>query len=503
MAEELELKYSIDDARAVEAWLDEAFPPSPDLRWRTVSITDRYFDTADGALSGAGYGARLRRAGGLTTLTLKADIAVEGALHRRLELEGPATQSLTPDGWRQSDARDALVALIGGRRLVEELVVRQRRRERSILVTGTHIVASVDTAIVLAGGAEAGRLAQLELERRSGRRLTLQRVAHRVEASGLGRAESRSKLHMALELSRDASRVQPDDVFAEAGRKVLRRHLLRMLNREIGTVAGDPLALKQMRVATRRMRATWRVFEDGFKRSTGRRFVAQLRFIGEALGLVRDLDVLLAGMPKDQRNGLLAAQWTRKRESSFDNLILFLGSRPYARFVERMLEFTAEPGAGTAKRSAKLTVADRAPGALRDAFNRFQIAGTQLVGSEDAAAWHSLRIEGRRLRYSIEAFDDVLADTPTKELLHRVIRVQDHLGAMNDAAVAIEEASRCLADAATEVDEESAAAIGRYVSGRGVEIVDLRQQFGSVWRGMSGVTVERHLEGALGPLTNR
>jgi len=97
LPEELELKYSIDDAAAVEAWLDDAFPRSAEQRWRTVSITDRYFDTADGALRAAGYGARLRRAERRTTLTLKSDIEVDGALHRRLELEGAASRALAPD----------------------------------------------------------------------------------------------------------------------------------------------------------------------------------------------------------------------------------------------------------------------------------------------------------------------------------------------------------------------------------------------------------------------
>ena len=52
-----------------------------------------------------------------------------------------------------------------------------------------------------------------------------------------------------------------DDHIAEAGRKVLRFHLARMLDREDGTRSGiDPVDVHKMRVATRRQRAAWRVF---------------------------------------------------------------------------------------------------------------------------------------------------------------------------------------------------------------------------------------------------
>ena len=57
-----------------------------------------------------------------------------------------------------------------------------------------------------------------------------------------------------------------DDHVAEAGRKVLRFHLARMLDYEAGTRAGeDAEDLHKMRVATRRQRAAWRVFGEAFR----------------------------------------------------------------------------------------------------------------------------------------------------------------------------------------------------------------------------------------------
>jgi len=222
--------------------------------------------------------------------------------------------------------------------------------------------------------------------------------------------------------------------------------------------------------------------------------VAQLRRIGTALGAVRDLDVLLASLPDDQQDGPLAAYWRVRRTASFDDLLETLESRRYSRFVEEMLEFTGTPGAGAARKSAKISVAEMAPDALRQAVERVLAAGAEAVDGDDATAWHALRIEARRLRYSVEAFGDVLAEKPVKELLRRVTRVQDHLGAMNDAAVAIEEASLWLAETDAEADQSaSAALIASYISGREAEIAALRKSFGKVWRGVSGATLERQL----------
>jgi len=96
-----------------------------------------------------------------------------------------------------------------------------------------------------------------------------------------------------LSVSKTAG-VTGDDHVAEAGRKVMRFHLARMLAREAGTRAGkDHTELHAMRVATRRQRAAWRVFGSSFRVARTKRFRSGLREIASRLGAVRDLDVLL------------------------------------------------------------------------------------------------------------------------------------------------------------------------------------------------------------------
>lgn len=133
----------------------------------TVTEVDAYLDTADHRLRRAGWAARHRDRGLGPIISLKGPATGErGPIHRRPELEGPATGSLDPEDWQPSDARDRLVELAGGADLVERLRLVQRRTERGVEVDGRRIgTLSLDAVrIVDAGGTERGRIQTVELE---------------------------------------------------------------------------------------------------------------------------------------------------------------------------------------------------------------------------------------------------------------------------------------------------------------------------------------------------
>ena len=137
--------------------------------------------------------------------------------------------------------------------------------------------------------------------------------------------------------------VRADDAWAEAGRKILRFHLARMIIRVSGVLAGeDPEEVNAMRVAARRMRAAWRVFGDGFERDETRRYRSELGDIGARLGAVRDLDVLSDMLvaygehrSARQRAGLepLLAAWETEREARRVDLLAVLGADRFTTFV--------------------------------------------------------------------------------------------------------------------------------------------------------------------------
>ena len=167
--------------------------------------------------------------------------------------------------------------------------------------------------------------------------------------------------------------VAADDPWVDAGRKVLRFHLSRMLARVPGTIAGeDPEEVHAMRVAARRIRAGWRVFGDGFERPVVRDHVRQLRRLGTQLGEVRDLDVqigiLVASRDRRSKRERLALTplldaWTADRAAQHVELVDLIRSPWFGDFVRDHETLVLTPGAGArpVARNAAATVRMRAP----------------------------------------------------------------------------------------------------------------------------------------------
>lgn len=168
---------------------------------RTSIEQDRYLDTADGRLAAARWACRLRSRHGVTVVSLKGppDTATAGWLHRRPEIEGPATPSTDPTDWPPSRARELLVALAHGGTLSERLMLRQVRTERRVVDDAGDIgVLSLDQVNVSVAGTPAGAFFIVELEVAGAREAELDALARLLaEDDGLV-AEPRTKLEIAL-----------------------------------------------------------------------------------------------------------------------------------------------------------------------------------------------------------------------------------------------------------------------------------------------------------------
>ena len=294
-----------------------------------------------------------------------------------------------------------------------------------------------------------------------------------------------------------------DDHIAEAGRKVMRFHLARMLAREAGTREGkDPEELHAMRVATRRQRAAWRVFGASFRPGRTKRYRRGLREIASRLGAVRDLDVLLdaadayrADMPVSEQRALepLLTDWRQHRDDARVLLIRELDSDGYRRWVDDYRDFVRTEGV------ALMPVAPTQPHHVRDtAPSRIWAAYEQVRGYEPVLRWadvetlHELRIAGKWLRYTLEFVREALGDDAAP-LIARVTALQDHLGLMNDANVSASMARTFLVEHAGELSGLESAAIGRYLVSREREVARLRRTIGRPWRGVAGLTFRRTL----------
>lgn len=544
---EIELKYAVADRASGERLLESEVLAgfravgSP----RPLQLEDRYLDSAAGALARAGFYARLRTSAAGTVVTVKSAGTVDGALQRREEIEGPAERSAEPIAWPSSPARSLILELCGDAPLVELVTIRQFRRRRDLVAAGgdgtaggtgdmsgdgAAVELSLDEVDVVARGRVVERFVELELELTRGVEADLAPLRTLLDGTaGLSPAPG-SKLERALDASRhttpgkDAARrpasapipvgktpgVTADDLHAEAGRKVLRFHFARMIDREAGTREGSkPVELHAMRVSTRRMRAAWRVFGDGFGPERTRKFRRRLQRIATLLGGVRDLDVLAeateayaASVSDDDRAGIepLLAAWRGQRDAARVLLVRELDSGGHRHFMDAYRAFVLTPGAEA------LAVEPTVPHRVRDtAASRIMLAYEHVRAYESVLRWadvatlHELRIAAKRLRYTLEFVREALGpETPA--LLRRIVALQDHLGAMNDAEVSATMARAFLVDRGAELTEAQTAAISRYLVSREREVLRLKRTVGAPWRGVAGLTFRRGLGRALAAL---
>jgi len=304
--------------------------------------------------------------------------------------------------------------------------------------------------------------------------------------------------------------VLADDHIAEAGRKVLRFHLARMIAREAGTRDGtDAEDLHAMRVATRRQRAAWRVFGGAFRAGRTKSHRARLREVASRLGAVRDLDVQLEGadayradLPVAEQRSLepLLAAWRAHRDDARALLVRELDSDGYRRWLDDYAEFVRHEGTAVA------VTGPTEPHRVRDtAASRIHAAYEQVRAYEPVLRWadvetlHELRIAGKWLRYTLEFVREALGPD-ADGLIARVTALQDHLGLMHDADVSAHLARDFLVENAGSLSDAESAAIARYLVNREREVTRLQRTVGRPWRGVAGIAFRRAMGRALAGL---
>lgn len=252
--------------------------------------------------------------------------------------------------------------------------------------------------------------------------------------------------------------IEPRDPMVEAGRKVLKFYFAEMLSHEEGTKLGNDIEeLHDMRVATRRMRSAFSVFGDYFRKKSIRGHLNGLRAAGKSLGRVRDLDVFMEKADRyiqkvdaNAAEGLapLIDGWKTERDSERKKMLKYLNSSDYEKFKQEFNIFLNSPGMG-AREPEK---GDNFPKLVQHAAPMLIYTSLASVRTFDSVIQsatieqlHALRIEFKKLRYTVEFFREVLG-AESKAVISDIKTLQDHLGDLNDADVACQILSDFLAN---------------------------------------------------------
>lgn len=321
--------------------------------------------------------------------------------------------------------------------------------------------------------------------------------------------------------------VRRDDAMAEAARKIIRYHFQKMLDHEAGACAGeDAEATHRMRVATRRMRAAMRLFRPTFKKKALKPHRVGLSAAARALGHVRDYDVLLSNLrtyqadqPKKRREALapLIEAWQSQRDRSHEALIAYLNGEAYRDFVAAFGQFLAAPFDATMlRRPLNLGGHDEAlagPTEPDVATSEVRVAAGNLIWQCYAVVraygpvmkqasveqLHALRIETKYLRYVLEFFSEMLGDD-ARDLVKRVIVLQDHLGALNDANTAVARVNEFVGQEGSTLRPDQRRAIKAFANFREQGVRTLVEGAPGAWRELDEVGFRRRLAHALADL---
>jgi len=308
--------------------------------------------------------------------------------------------------------------------------------------------------------------------------------------------------------------VLADDPMSEAGRKVLRFHFERMLMHEPGTRLGEDIeALHDMRVATRRMRAAFRIFGSFFKPQLINPFLKGLRRTGRALGQVRDLDVFmekanhyLEKSAEEDQGALdpLLETWRQQRQAMREEMLRYLDGRRYKQFVADFGEFLATEGAGAKRVKSLRPVAYKvyqvAPTLLYKRYGVIRGYDTVLVEAQ-LETLHALRIDVKRFRYLLEFLQEALG-RKAKDVIRECVTVQDHLGDLNDSDVACQMLIDFLEAWRVEEQRERIEINGvtRYLVSKQSELRFLVDTFPKTWERFTQSKVRRNLALAISEL---
>jgi triphosphatase len=416
-----------------------------------------YYDTPEFALRDQGVALRLRRIGARWLQTLKTAGRVEAGLHQREELETPVpAQMLNYPALAQSGAAAVLADPGLPLKLRPVFVTDFKRTTRQLEpAAGTQIEFCLDRGAISAGSSQLP-LSEIELELKSGAAEQLLQFAFALLELVPLRLEPASKAErgyalaaglLAAPLKASAPTLLPAMTVAQAFRTVVFSCIAHLQANERGLLeTDDPEYLHQARVALRRLRSAFSVFNRAFPRTLFEEAIAEQRWLGSCLGPARDWDVFATQTLPDvcaAFPGEPGLHWLTERTAQLRAGADAMAREAVAsaRYTVMLLKLTGvflrEPwqqlgdDEGAALRGLPLT---EFAARVLDRRHKKVLKSGHRWGKLDPAGLHALRIEIKKLRYAAEFFSTLYNKSEVREYLTALAELQELLGGLNDAA---------------------------------------------------------------------
>ena len=430
---ELEIKFRLHGgARAALAE-----HPALSGNHRAQREVSTYFDTADGDLRRAGATLRVRRHGARRVQTVK--LQGPGGAFARGEWEWPV-QTDTPDLRRLAETP---IAGMTNSPLEPIFVTDVQRDVREVRQDGATIEVAIDRGHVRAGNA-AEEIAELELELKQGDPGALYRLAIGLHADATLSLAAESKADRGWRLRtgqpRPAERHTDVDLPAgitatEAFRRILDNTLGHFMANHPAATSGSIEGVHQMRIAIRRGRAALLLFKPQLEPHAAARFTDALRQLGRVFGEARDWDVFCTDMLNSAESGGVARSWLDLLRQPAETQRIAAHTRVATELEAPVLTSTVL-GLQAWDIASDTSLVDVAPDLVASLDQKVRHRGRR-IAKLDYEGLHKLRKSLKKLRYGIEFLAPLLKEEDTKRYLHRCKALLKHLGALNDAVVAV------------------------------------------------------------------
>lgn len=452
---ELELKLAGapgDVAALRSSSLFEEFARSGEGAARLVST---YYDTPDGALHSAGISLRLREGAGGRIQTLKREKGA-GAVSRKEEEQALRPGETFP---RPVQDRKAAKTLAGAEGLAPMSRVIADRWSVILDKDRTRIEAAFDIGRIEAwrGGApfRVASLAEAEIELIDGEPKALFELAARIieESGGRLRPSILAKAERAQRLAEESPGIAPEPPVklggADDAAAALAAALIAVAARIVELIPAItelrlPEGVHQMRIALRRFRSLEQTFRRALKTKKLRRLARRARDFANALGPARDWDVFVdetlppLETPGGDDEGFLRlkARAEALRAAAWEKAAATIASPAFSGFALDLLKAAhLQSWRRKAGKGLRASARDFASAALDERLAAAREAARP-IDSPDPAARHPLRIALKKLRYAAQAFRTLYPREARKAAMAALSRLQEGLGAVNDAVTA-------------------------------------------------------------------
>ncbi|MGH2701358.1 MAG: CHAD domain-containing protein [Actinomycetota bacterium] len=449
-----------------------------------------YYDTDDLRLARNGITLRYRSGeepGPTWTVKLPVD-GVSNKVSAREEINVEGGGSTVPRG-----AADLVTAFARSAPLTPITRIHTRRRRWNLMsdegVVGTELVD--DEVSVTEGSRVVARFRELEIEDKGAGGDTLEKVGDALRAAGAMSGDQTPKAVRALGARATAApdvvppkKISPKEPAGHAVAASLAAGTLRLMVNDPHTRLGDEDAVHQMRVAARRMRSDLRTFGPLVEEGWAESLVVELKWVADALGEVRDLDVMQgrlrkAGGGMEDSLGPLFESMDVKHDVARDRLIGALRSSRYTDLLDRLVEAGRTP---VLTEAAAEPCAEVLPRLVNEAWRKLARRARSLRPGDPNEDFHRVRILAKRARYAGEAVAPSLGKKVGRQasaFASGCADVQDVLGTLQDAVVS----AGMVKHLATEhrIDGPFNLALGRLLERQEHNAREARQKFPKVW----------------------